>query len=110
MRIEVTGSGTITHGLSGTQHLIIPPGVYDTDDPDGLISEELAKFLIETTNGHAVEYKPKSTAKAAVVAVEKTPGQQNQEALKSAQAAQQVRLSQAKKDRQTEDGAKKKQE
>jgi len=95
MKIEVVGSGSILHGIDGSKVLEIPPGIYDTNAPDSVLTRELADYLIKTTNGHAREYNPAPVGQISVTQVEgrKTLGQQLQKAPKNTQKAKRDRLS-----------------
>ena len=106
MKIEVVGKGPVLHGIKEGQTLNIPPGVHITsdEDPSSIVTLELAKFLIATTNGHVIEYVP-PTVKPVEIVVEvsqQSAQQKMQEALDVAQKAQQNRIDQAKSDREKE--------
>ena len=104
MKIEVKGTGSILHGIAEGQTLKIPPGVHMTsdEDPNSVITPELAKFLIETTNGHMVEYVPPAVLPAEVVVEvsQQSAQKKMQEALDIAQDAQKLRIDQAKAERE----------
>jgi hypothetical protein len=108
MKIQVTGNGSIMHGIGEDenhvpQSLKIPPGIHVTsdEDPSSLITPELADYLIASTHGHVIEYIPPDPKTTQVEQVATAPSMQAQmnETLAKAQAAQKIRFDGAKAER-----------
>ena len=100
MKIQVTGTGDILHGIGEDENknpitLRIPPGVHVTsdEDPESMITPQLAKFLVANTNGHVIEYIPPDpkTTRVEQVYAQASPAQKEQKGLDEAQAAQKKR-------------------
>ena len=109
MKIQVTGSGKVLHGIGVGENatvLEIPPGIHVTsdEDPSSMITLPLAKYLIATTNGHVIEYvaPPPNAPLMVTVADQKSEKRARQDEYEAAQAAQDERMAKAAVDREAD--------
>ncbi len=107
MKIQVFGTGDVLHGVSDEhgvqiQLLRLPPGIHATVEEDpyhGKITDALAQYLIDTTNGHVKLYVPPVDKPIEVMVSVKDDSEKTkrQEALAAAQNAQREQFEQGKK-------------